>query len=298
MRPIEQLGEAALAYASLGYRVLPLHHPVPTSSAQGPGMLCSCGDLACGGVGKHPLTPHGLNDATGDPARLARWWRRWPQANIGLVTGELVDVLDIDGPAGRAALRRFAADHDFRLDGPLAQTGSGWHYYVAPTGSGNRAGLLEQVDWRGRGGYVVAPPSRHATGRHYRWLRPPTATLPRVPPPLRRLLDPAQAQVDFPPVSTSRGEGHKRHNHDRPRRPGLHRLSAIPTARPPSPKNLPRSPTPPMAAATTPSTRPGSVSTAWSPAASSTTPTSKPAYSPPPRPAGCWPRSQTRPAAR
>jgi Bifunctional DNA primase/polymerase, N-terminal len=143
MRPTEQLGEAALAYASLGYRVLPLHHPVPTSSTQGPGMLCSCGDLACGGVGKHPLTPHGLNDATGDPARLARWWRRWPQANIGLVTGELVDVLDIDGPAGRAALRRFAAGHDFRLEGPLAQTGSGWHYYLAPTGSGNRAGLLE-----------------------------------------------------------------------------------------------------------------------------------------------------------
>jgi hypothetical protein len=198
MRPIEQLGEAALAYASLGYRVLPLHHPVPTSSAQGPGMLCSCGDLACGGVGKHPLTPHGLNDATGDPARLARWWRRWPQANIGLVTGEFVDVLDIDGPAGRAALRCFAADHDFRLDGPLAQTGSGWHYHLAPTGSGNRAGLLEQVDWRGRGGYVVAPPSRHATGRHYRWLRPPTAPLPRVPAPLRRLLDPARTQAPQP----------------------------------------------------------------------------------------------------
>jgi hypothetical protein len=69
---------------------------------------------------------------------------------------------------------------------------------VAPTGSGNRAGLLEQVDWRGRGGYVVAPPSQHATGRHYRWLRPPTATPPRVPAPLRRLLDPARAHAPQP----------------------------------------------------------------------------------------------------
>jgi FtsP/CotA-like multicopper oxidase with cupredoxin domain len=70
--------------------------------------------------------------------------------------------------------------------------------YLAPTGSGNRAGLLEQVDWRGRGGYVVAPPSQHATGRHYRWLRPPTATPPRVPAPLRRLLDPARAHAPQP----------------------------------------------------------------------------------------------------
>jgi len=122
---------------------------------------------------------------------------------------------------------------------------------------------------------------------------PPTATTDgcaRPPPPPHESL-PRCAACSTP-------HERKPHNHDRPRRPGLHRLSAIPTARPPSPKNLPRSPTPPMAAATTPSTRPGSVSTAWSPAASSTTPTSKPAYSPPPRPAGCWPRSQTRPSAR
>jgi FtsP/CotA-like multicopper oxidase with cupredoxin domain len=54
------------------------------------------------------------------------------------------------------------------------------------------------VDWRGRGGYVVAPPPQHATGRHYRWLRPPTATPPRVPAPLRRLLDPARAHAPQP----------------------------------------------------------------------------------------------------
>jgi hypothetical protein len=199
MRPTERLGAAAVAYASLGYRVLPLHHPIPTNGTQGVRMLCSCGDQACGAVGKHPLTPHGLNDATADSAQLVRWWRRWPQANIGLVTGELADVLDVDGSAGRTALRRLlAADHHYRLDGPLAQTGSGWHLYLAPTGSGNRAGLLEQVDWRGRGGYVVAPPSRHASGRQYRWLQPLTAILPPVPLPLRRLLGPARSHPPAP----------------------------------------------------------------------------------------------------
>jgi hypothetical protein len=198
MRPTDHLGAAALAYATLGYRVLPLHHPVSTDAIQARAMLCSCGDPACGAVGKHPLTAHGLNDANSDPAQVGRWWRRWPEANIGLITAERADVLDIDGPAGQAAVRRFAADHDLCLEGPLVRTGSGWHLYLAPTGSGNRAGLLEQVDWRGRGGYVVAPPSRHASGRHYRWLRPLTAELPAAPAPLCSLLDLARAQRSQP----------------------------------------------------------------------------------------------------
>jgi hypothetical protein len=195
MQPTDQLGAAALAYVTLGYRVLPLHHPVPTNAIQGRGMLCSCGDQSCGAAGKHPLTPHGLNDATSDPAQLAQWWRRWPQANIGLVTGEVADVLDIDGSAGRAAIHRYIADHDLRLDGPVVQTGSGWHLYLTPTGSSNRAGLLEHVDWRGRGGYVVAPPSRHASGRRYRWLRPLTTQLPLVPESLHRLIDTGRAPL-------------------------------------------------------------------------------------------------------
>jgi hypothetical protein len=55
--------------------------------------------------------------------------------------------------------------------GPLVRTGGGgWHFYLAPTGLGNaRPTGLEQVDWRGRGGYVVAPPSRHHSGHLYQW---------------------------------------------------------------------------------------------------------------------------------
>jgi hypothetical protein len=56
--------------------------------------------------------------------------------------------------------------------GPLVRTGGGgWHFYLAPTGLGNnRPRDLEHVDWRGRGGYVVAPPSRHASGHPYEWI--------------------------------------------------------------------------------------------------------------------------------
>jgi hypothetical protein len=186
---------AALAYAARGFRVLPLHHPVPARSRSQPGGVgCSCGDRGCGPVGKHPRTRNGLHDASADPTQVAYWWQCWPQANIGLVTGELADVLDVDGPAGRAALRRWATQHHLQLDAPLVRTGSGWHYYLAPTGAGNRAGLLEHVDWRGGGGYVVAPPSRHVSGTRYRWLRPLTTDVPDAPWPLRHLLDPVQQQ--------------------------------------------------------------------------------------------------------
>jgi hypothetical protein len=195
----QRLGDAALAYAARGFRVLPLHHPVQTRRRNEPGGVgCSCGDPGCGAVGKHPRTRNGLHDATTDPARLARWWRRWSQANIGLATGELADVLDVDGPGARAALRRWAAQHQLRLDGPLVRTGSGRHHYLAASGSGNRAGLLEGVDWRGRGGYVVAPPSQHLNGRRYRWLRPLTLDLPDTPWPLRNLLAPTREQRPDP----------------------------------------------------------------------------------------------------
>jgi hypothetical protein len=159
---------------------------------------CSCGDPGCGPVGKHPRTRNGLHDATTDPDQLARWWQRWPHANIGLVTGELADVLDVDGPTGQVALRRWATQHQLHLDGPLVRTGSGRHHYLAATGAGNRAALLEGVDWRGRGGYVVAPPSLHSSGSRYRWLRPLTLDLPDTPWPLRNLLLPARQQQPDP----------------------------------------------------------------------------------------------------
>jgi hypothetical protein len=214
IRPSSVMRDAALGYASRGIPVLPLHHPLPyrdgvqpvsgdrplLTSAVGAG--CSCRDPGCGQVGKHPLgtvVPHGIKDATTNRARVLAWWTQHPQANIGLACGHTFDVLDVDGPVGSQAIRTFAAKHGLESSGPLVRTGGGgWHYYVIPTGLGNvRPRDLAQVDWRGRGGYVVAPPSRHASGRSYQWLPGRDLTTPPAQVPAA-LLERLHRQLDRP----------------------------------------------------------------------------------------------------
>jgi hypothetical protein len=200
-----QLRDAAVAYAARGIPVLPLHYPLSHRNGLQPvdgnhppkrGAGCSCRDPGCGQVGKHPLgslVPHGVKDATCNRARILAWWTRHPQANIGLACGHAFDVLDVDGPAGAQAICDLAATHGFQSSGPLVRTGGGgWHFYLAPTGLGNVQPVgLKQVDWRGRGGYVVAPPSRHASGFPYQWDlgRDLDTPLAQLPAPLRARLE-------------------------------------------------------------------------------------------------------------
>jgi Bifunctional DNA primase/polymerase, N-terminal len=211
-----QLRDAALGYASRGILVLPLHYPVPHRSLQSitgdtrPAVeraVCSCGDAGCGQVGKHPLgslVPHGVKDATCNRARILAWWTRHPQANIGLASGHRFDVLDVDGPTGAQAIRTLAAEHGLASSGPLVRTGGGgWHFYLAPTDLGNvHPRGLAHVDWRGRGGYVVAPPSRHASGHPYQWVpgRDLDTPLAEVPAPLRARLERRSPQRSVGPV--------------------------------------------------------------------------------------------------
>ena len=155
---------------------------------------------------------------------------------------------------------------DLRLPGPLVATGGGgWHHWFAPTGLGNRPPRgLAHVDWRGKGGCVLAPPSRHVSGGSYRWLRGlDQAPLPEVPAALRALLDPDPPTPTGRPTRTAARTG---------------RQPATRTAAGCWPPSWPPSAGPPPASATAPSTRPRSRSTATSPAASSTSRTSPLAF--------------------
>jgi hypothetical protein len=185
---------AALAYARHGIPVLPVHTPDRTGR-------CSCGrGSRCDSPGKHPRLRHGLTDASTDPRRIEMWWTRWPTANIGLRTGIEMDVADIDSAEGWHGLTHLLGGG--LPAGPRVRTGGGgWHLWFGPLGFGNRVRLLPGLDWRGIGGYVVAPPSRHATGGDYRWLRRPGGRLPTGPAALRELIEGPSLPVTHRPIS-------------------------------------------------------------------------------------------------
>jgi hypothetical protein len=132
---------SALRYAAAGWPVFPLR----------PGS-------------KEPATPHGFEDASTDPERIAAWWRWSPAANVGIATGAPgPDVLDVDtGPAGSGwdALGRLLRAGLLTGAQALVSTRSGGrHVYYA--GTAQRSGSLprHRLDFRAAGGYVVAPPS-------------------------------------------------------------------------------------------------------------------------------------------
>lgn len=160
---------AALSYAARGWPVFPVH------SIRRQGTQCTCGRRDCGSPGKHPRTENGLKDATTDERTIRGWWQRWPDAGVAIATGRGLVVVDIDvhkgGDDSYVDARRALGDVPDTVE---VITGSGGrHVYLsAPEGVAVRcsAGQLGPgLDVRGDGGYVVAPPSLHASGRRYQW---------------------------------------------------------------------------------------------------------------------------------
>jgi putative DNA primase/helicase len=161
----------ALQYARLGWLVVPMH-----TIKDG---KCSCPKgNACERAGKHPITRHGVNDATTNRNRIRNWWTASPNANIGIAAGSEsgIIVLDIDPRnGGHKSLKR-----QKRKLGPLPDTvtavtgGGGRHlvfkhpsFAVRKDTSGKKFGKV--IDILSDGCIMVAPPSRHVTGKRYRW---------------------------------------------------------------------------------------------------------------------------------
>lgn len=162
---------AALAYAGMGWAVIPLHTPN--------GNGCSCGRPDCGNsIGKHPRITDWENQASSDQATIRGWWRQWPDANVGIACGpsKLISIdLDIDeGYDGLETWRDLRAQHQIDDEGALVNlTGSGGQQLIFASNGwdlGNTARKLGPgIDTRGSGGLFVAPPSIHRTGKAYAW---------------------------------------------------------------------------------------------------------------------------------
>lgn len=148
--------QAALAYCKKGLSVIPVQQK-----------------------GKRPLVEWVRYQTTAaTEAKIREWWDYWPEANVGIVTGQIsgIIVLDVDGEPGLDTIKRE------RLQIPPTLTsrtgGGGYHYIFKHPGGAvkNFARKLPGLDLRGDGGYIVAPPSVHGSGNVYEWLlrEPPT----------------------------------------------------------------------------------------------------------------------------
>ncbi len=153
--------------------------------------------------GKQPVTRSGFHDASINVDRVRAWWRRSPGSNIGIPTGEpsgLV-VVDVDVHGARNGFGAFDRAWSAGLVdawGWLTRTPSGGlhAYFPAIRGVEQRCWQVpgEHIDFRGDGGYVIAPPSRVIVDSEHRGYEV-IAVAQHAPHPLdaaalRRFLDP------------------------------------------------------------------------------------------------------------
>jgi predicted P-loop ATPase len=190
---LTEIHEWALKYAEAGLAVIPVNPKT-----------------------KSPYTNHGSHDASRDPRQIDLWWQTFPDANVGIVTGQInagLVVIDLDvdsnkGIDGIAELREWEKSHGRLPDTWRAITGRGGAhlYYLAPGDDiRNHVKFLDCIDVRGEGGYVVAPPSVHPNGNRYYWEDDPEDfDLATADENVRRLL---KACEKSGATSTARGDG-------------------------------------------------------------------------------------------
>lgn len=148
--------DEALKYYELGWSVLPIRR-----------------------ADKKPALNSWREYQTARPERydLEQWFAASSDLlNVGVIAGKISNlaIVDFDGYSGNDPTA-FLRSHNLPTNAPIAITGKGFHvYYKHPGGTvrnGVRLGALSGVaiDLRGDGGYVVAPPSVHESGREYHW---------------------------------------------------------------------------------------------------------------------------------
>jgi hypothetical protein len=128
----------------------------------------------CQPGGKAPACPHGCKDATTDPGAIETHWRRVPTYNIGVATGRVsgIIVVDVDNDDAEVEIKKLEAEYSALPATVEAITARGRHLFFKQPACEvhNSAGKIAPgVDVRGDGGYVIAPPSVHPTGKRYCW---------------------------------------------------------------------------------------------------------------------------------
>jgi RecA-family ATPase len=165
--------KAALAWVKQGAKVIALHGIDEAGT-------CTCGNRGCGSPGKHPVAnffPKGQHSATTDIPLIRRAFAKHPMANLGVILPSGIVALDVDGVEGVTTFRRLNLPSTLSV-----RTGRGTHHYFCGQQPIPKKKMsLDHIDIKDeQSGYIVVPPSRHHSGKQYRWQKTsvPVATLP------------------------------------------------------------------------------------------------------------------------
>lgn len=104
--------------------------------------------------------------------QVRHWWAQWPTANIAVITGKISGIVAVDIDTNRGGNpHKVFEDHPTGL---ISRTGSGGYHllYTYPQGVDNVANRVgkDGIDIRGDGGYIIAPPSIHVSGKAYEFI--------------------------------------------------------------------------------------------------------------------------------
>lgn len=180
---MSNLLQAALEYASYGWRVHPLHHMVNGK--------CSCGKKCGNSAGKHPIFTAWKTQATTDEELIDQWWSEHPDANLGVVFGRESGIIDIecDGPEIEERLTEIFGG-EFPVC-PTFTSSKGKHRIFKWTeelpcldkDGFKISGIEFRTGSNSSGQQSVFPPSQHHTGKQYTWLiHPSEIDPPEIPP--------------------------------------------------------------------------------------------------------------------
>lgn len=99
---------------------------------------------------------------------LTDWFKKYPNMNIGVVTGKVSDLIVVDIDPRHGGSEELFKD----IKTLKSKTGGGgWHYFFKyEEGIQNNANIKPGIDTRGEGGYAAIPPSTHPSGKDYEWL--------------------------------------------------------------------------------------------------------------------------------
>lgn len=183
---------AALRYARRGWAVFPL-------------------------LGKTPYPgTNGHNEATTDARQIRRWWKTWPDANVGIACDSQRGpiVVDVDGGNGPVLVSKL---HLPPTREATSQRPGRQHLYFGPSIDGTpiprkiklkHEGVKYNLDVLGDGGYVVAPPSVHPeTGKRYKWVN--KTHVEPLPLAIKQLVEDTPQKRTAAPLPSMIGEGER-----------------------------------------------------------------------------------------